>query len=127
MRESNFFGSLSGVTIALAAVLFFIHSNQKFAPFVDMSITGLIVFFILNIAIFYFARYCSTRSYDKLYMNLIYINLLFKFIITIIIPVIFYFKYGKPSGPFVLPFLIIYITYTVYETWMLNKMAVMRK
>ncbi len=84
-------------------------------------------FIVLNIVVFNLARHYSNHSLDKKYLVLIYSNLASKFIIVLSIPIAFYFYYDKPPGSFILPFLLIYIVFTVYETWVLDRMAVMRK
>lgn len=127
MTGSKFFTSLLAVTAFVAIVVMYMHSSPKFQPYTLMSIFGMVVFILLNIAVFYLANYYSQKSLDTQYLTLIYKNLVMKFIIALTIPILFYFYYSKPPGAFILPFLFIYIVYTIFETWILNKMAVMRK
>jgi CDP-diglyceride synthetase len=127
MREGTFYTSLLVVSSLVGTVVALLHSNIKFRPYALLSIAGMTTFIVLNIAVYHLARYYSAHSLDKKYMALIYGNLASKFVIALSIPITFYFYYGKPPGAFILPFLLIYIVYTVYETWMLNKMAIMRK
>jgi hypothetical protein len=127
MSDSKFFSSLLAVTTFVGLVVMYLHGNPKFQPYMLMSICGMTVFILLNVAVYYLAKNYSNKSLDQKYMGLIYRNLAMKFVIAITIPIGFYYHYQQPAGSFILPFLFIYISYTIYETWMLNKMAVMRR
>lgn len=127
MNDNAFFSSLLVVSAFVGLVVMYLHSNPKFQPFMLMSIFGMTIFIMLNVAVYYLAKYYSSKSMDQKYLGLIYRNLVLKFIIALTIPIGFYYYYQKPAGSFILPFLFIYIVYTVYETWMLNKMAIMRR
>lgn len=63
---------------------------------------------------------------DRKYIGMIYMSVLTKLIIAVSLPVAYYLMNNKPNGSFVFPFIIIYVIFTVFETYVLNKMAVMR-
>ncbi len=127
MKVQKFYTALLFVSILITMILLGLHSNTQLRPYTMLSIVGMATFILLNIAVYHLAKHYSDQSLDKKYMALIYQNLALKFVIALSIPIAFYFFYDKPNGGFILPFLVIYIAYTIFETWVLNKMAIMRK
>lgn len=127
MRENKFYIALSVIVFSLYLVIYFIHQLQQFSPYFSISMTSLVAFTVFNIIVYHLAKIYSKQSSDKKYLGLIYMNFLAKLILVLIITVAFYFYYKEPPGFFVLPFLLIYIVFTTFETWVLNKMAIMRK
>jgi hypothetical protein len=122
-----FIKSFTVLIASLLVSLYIIHSRSDFSAYINLSIVGVVVYSLFTLFIYKLARIYTQHSMDKKYAELIYLNTFVKFVITIIIPVIYYFIYNKPPGFFILPFLLIYIFFTIYSTWLLNKMAVMRK
>lgn len=127
MRENKFYITLSAIVLILYLVLYLMHQLKQFSPYFLISMTSLGVFTAFNIIVYNLAKVYSKQSSDKKYLGLIYMNFLAKLILVLIITVVFYFYYKKPPGFFVLPFILIYIVFTTFETWVLNKMAIMRK
>lgn len=126
MSESKFFKSFLASALALTILIIYINQNSYYHKYQDLSYIGLAVFSIYTIIVYYIAKVFSEKSWNTKFIKLIYINFLIKLIITIIIPLSYYYLKGQPTGNFVLPFLIIYIVFTIYSTWMLNKMVVLR-
>jgi hypothetical protein len=87
----------------------------------------MVVLNIFNVIIFYIAKYYSRLSADKKFMNLIFSNFLLKLVIVIGIPVVYYLLNKPTESWFIVPFVVIYLVFTIFETWHLNKGAIMRK
>ncbi len=127
MQTSKFFTTLLFVTAFVSLTIFFMDGQAQFHPYKLMSIAAIVTFFLLNIGVYFIAKTLSNKSLDKAYTMLVYFNVMIKFALGIGIPVFFYYYYNKPEGNFIVPFLLIYVVFTIYETWMLDKMAVMRR
>ncbi len=127
MSDKNFFQSFAVCLITMSLGLFWFHSKVQYQNYVDLSMVGVFVYTLLTFLVFKLAKLFSGQSNDKKYLSLVFANVSIKFFLTVLIPVVYFFLKEKPDGIFVIPFLFIYICFTIYETWLLNKMAIMRK
>jgi hypothetical protein len=127
MSENRFFTILGVFAAVITLIAFYLHHISSIKPYMAMSMTYIFVLIILNIFYFYKAKILSNASDDQGYIRLTISNLMVKFFITIGIAVGFYIYYNKPRGTFIFPYLFIYLAFTIFETWMLNKQAIMRK
>jgi hypothetical protein len=57
------------------------------------------------------------------FMNLIIVNMMMKFVIAGALVFWYYFTYNPESGTFVIPFLVVYVCFTIFETYFLDKIA----
>lgn len=127
MRVATFYLSLTGLMAAIGAALWFWYQGHPYAEGGALAVTGLAAFVVLNIAFYHLAAYLSKHSMDKAYLLMTWLNFLCKVLLALGLPAIFYFKYRLTGAGFIVPFLCIYISFTVFETWVLNKMALMRR
>lgn len=93
----------------------------------ELAITGMAAFAILNVAFYYLAGFLSSRSMDQAYLMMTWLNFFLKMLLALGLPVVYYFKDHIDGAAFIVPFLLIYISFTVFETWVLHQMAIMRK
>lgn len=127
MRASLFLLVLFIINVFLAIGLWQIHTTDRYAAYLDLSLIGVISLNVYNLAIFFLARHYSRTSNDKKYMHLIFSNFLAKLIIVMGIPTIYYFIKDPTENFFVIPFVVIYLIFTIFETWYLNRSAIMRE
>ncbi len=123
MNTRNFFKYLIVLSLVVAIALFFFHLLPQFRPFSTISWISLLFFITLSL-VMYFAGYATAISQDK---NAFSRMLLFftasKMMLSVLI-LIAYYELSKPvSGIFVVPFLGIYVVYTIFETWFMMKLA----
>ena len=127
MNANKFFFSLAILCVITFLGVFFIQgSNNDLSKHLILSYLGITGFAIHNIIFFYVAQIYSSKSMDRKYIGMVYMSVLTKLIFAISLPVAYYLLNSQPQGFFVMPFIIIYIVFTVFETYVLNKMAVMR-
>lgn len=126
MRQQKFYIALLSINVGLGLGLWWFHSRPPYDQYLDLSLIGLAILNVFNLLIYYRARYLSKHSYDKKYMHLIFKNFLIKLIIVIGPPVLYYLKKQPEDSFFVIPFVVIYLVFTIFETWYLNQSAVMR-
>ncbi|HRD07736.1 MAG: hypothetical protein U0V54_08680 [Saprospiraceae bacterium] len=93
----------------------------------ELAMVGMGAFVILNIAFYYLASFLSYKSMDQAYLMMTWLNFSLKMIFALGLPAIYYFKDHIGGAAFIVPFLLIYISFTVFETWVLHRMAIMRK
>ena len=127
MRPSVFYLSLSGLVFGIVALLWLWYNYHPLADGRGLAFTGLTAFTLLNVFFYHLAAYLSKHSMDQAYLMMTWLNFLCKVLIALGLPVIFYFKYHLTGAAFIVPFLCVYVAFTVFETWVLNKLAIMRR
>ncbi len=106
------------------SVLFFWNRYFPFDHFVTLTGITLLTFSILVGLLFVItSRLIKIKSETDFFIPVVMMGVLLKFILSFIIIFIFYKTYQPNSGNFVLPFIFIYVCFTVYETIYLDKMV----
>jgi len=88
-----------------------------------LSWIAIAFFTLLSILIFYFGDR-SAKSDDKyMFVRIILMNVMFKIIACFGLVAIYYKLYNPSSRFFVLPFLMVYLIFTVFETYCLIRQS----
>lgn len=94
-----------------------------FKPYNGLNVVSFIFFNVLCLAAYYFGKK-SLKSPNKFLFNqLIMLNVIIKMFVSIGIIVIFHQFYNPQTNWFVLPFLIFYVIYTIFETYLLTNLV----
>jgi hypothetical protein len=117
---------LKGLGISLLILLptlYYIHSFDSQKQYVDVSFYATIMFFILSIVLFLFLKLSLHSTNKQLFISVTLTNMLVKMIFSIAL-LVMYKEINQPqNGKFILPFLTIYLIFTIFETWFMVKMA----
>lgn len=126
MRELNFYIVLLVLNAVIVTGLYQMRASA-YGEYLDLSFYALFVLNVFNVLMFYRARYLSSHSDDKRYMRLIFANFILKLLLIIGMPVVYVLLTRPEENHFIIPFIIIYLVFTIFETWFLNRSAIMRK
>lgn len=86
-------------------------------------ILSLVVFTVINIIAYYLGIRAALSSNKSRFIQLIMVLIVVKMFIAVAM-VVGYVKMGQPASKlFVLPFLILYVIFTIFEVWILLKIA----
>ena len=127
MRPTKFFFYLFSIVAFLTLILIPLHNSPRFSPYVDLSVISISILSVYNIIIFMLSSRYQKQSKEKQYISLIYLNFLIKLVLILAIPILYYLVKSGISKNFVIPFIIIYIFFTIFETYVLNKNIRMRR
>ena len=123
MTTSRFFQLLILTILILVAIMYLMAFNEKIAEYIDIAYYAIPTFSLLCIVIYFLTEYLEKQSNKGMLLNLVIINVMFKFMITIGV-VLIYLKLRNPDdGIFVLPFIIIYVLFTIFETYFMSLQA----
>jgi hypothetical protein len=81
------------------------------------------LFIPLSIGQYYLAKRAAVSENKSLFHNLIIASVFFKMFLSVIILVIYRKLMQPDSGRFVLPFLLVYFIFTIFETYFMVKLA----
>ena len=122
MSHRNFFTYLTIVSIATTLGLVLLHQSPHFEPFQIFSYSSLLGFILLSIGM-YFLSVRAIKSQDKnLFLQQVLATTFIKMLLCIVI-IVGYFKLAEPSTKmYAIPFLIIYLIFTIFETYFMMKL-----
>ena len=124
MERSTFFSRLLVVTVLNAALLAGLHFGlpvfQKHWP---VSIAALATFVGICLALFFVGERMATSKNRLAFNHLITFSVLGKILVSLVVLFV-YFKMKQPTDRlFIVPFLLTYLVFTVFETWFMMKLA----
>ena len=124
MKPTVFTLQLLIFTAICAAVLFGgIHQVSIFQSDQYLSIIGMVMFNIYTIGL-YILSTISMRSPNKGMFTAVHIGtIFFKMVLTIAIAMMYKKNFGPESRYYILPFIMIYVAYTAYETHLMMRIS----
>jgi len=111
------------VIIILIPILVYIHSFASQKNYTAVSYYSVSMFAFLSI-ILYFLLYNSVKSPNKqLFISITLANMLIKMVCSIVLLLIYRAVHHPADGKFIVPFLIIYLIFTIFETYFMIRLA----
>lgn len=108
---------VSGITLAL--LHFFIPSLDA----VNFSLSAVVLFIILSVMAYYLGKRGATSTNKYRFVHIIVFFILLKMVASIVL-IVGYIKLAEPTGKvFIVPFLVVYLFYTIFEVYFLEKIA----
>lgn len=92
-------------------------------PYQDFSWMSFAFYVLLSIAIYWAANLGAKSSNKALFNNLLLVFMGGKMFLSLILLSLYYFLTQPTSKIFVLPFLVIYFLYSIFEVYFLIKLA----
>lgn len=123
MTEKAFYTQLFYVTLISVGLLIPCYMFLPIRPFMALGIIGLIFFVMLSIFVFKLSLKIVDSKDLNAFTRLIMYNLMIKLFMSIFI-VLIYYKVVEPGEPlFILPFILIYLIFTIFEAMFLSRQA----
>jgi len=123
MSVSKFFQLLFLTIAILVGIMYFMSLNAKINEYIDIAYYAIPSFTLLSIAVFFLTEYLEKQPNKGMLLNLVIINVMFKFLIAIAVVLIYHKLRSPDDGIFVLPFIIIYVIFTIFETYFMSLQA----
>ena len=118
-KYRHFVKELLKLTFVLAVMLTGLSFLAPFRPFIGISWASLGLFLVLTL----FSGYYNSRSIKKpFFLNIFFVTLSVKFMITLGF-MIAYFLLFHPTGWVIVPLMLIFGAYKVFETVMLMRFS----
>lgn len=123
VTDKQFWLGLLTVTAITGLLVTLLHLFEKLSPYWPLSATTILLFTLFSIAAFFAGKMAAKSTNKHLFTNVIMGFTLFKMLLSGAI-VIVYHLLAEPVGKlFILPFFLIYLIYTVFETFIMVKQA----
>ncbi len=123
MSYRNFFTQLGGVSLGTFLLVFLINQIPQFQPFQVFSYLSCIGFILFSSLMFFLTHRAALSADKNLFLQQVMATTFIKMLFCIII-VIGYFKLAMPpTKMYAVPFLIIYLIFTIFETYFMMKLS----
>lgn len=119
----HFLFQLLVLLVVIIPVLYYIHSFDSQKNNVHVSLYSVSMFTVLSILLYIFL-YKSVKNPDKqLFISITLMNMLVKMVCSIGLLLLYKAAYQPANGKFIFPFLIIYLFFTIFETYFMVNLA----
>ena len=123
MKNNYFWKYFVFISLSIVVFLAVIYQFEVFRHDILLSIVGFI-FMALVTAGFYMLAIKALQSTNKMaFIQLVMVNVIFKIIGFMVITAVYYKLVHPTQKYFVVPFLIIYFIYTIFETIFIYKIS----
>ena len=123
MNIRIFFKQLTLLTFAVALLLFFLHTTDNFKEHYSISVVSIVFFYILSILIYLIGVSALKSSNKNAFIQVIIGFVFSKMLLSVILLVAYHQMVHPPSNHFLLPFFIVYLFYTFFETYMMIQLG----
>lgn len=121
MSFNLFFKFLLVSVLSSVGIFFLINLITPLIQYYDLLILSLIFYFVLTVILYYLGEISIKRNKGKQFFALVIGSVLFKIVASLVL-ISIYFKQTQPTEKkFIIPFIIVYLCFTIAETIMLNK------
>ncbi|MCR9290789.1 MAG: hypothetical protein NXI23_25740 [Bacteroidetes bacterium] len=123
MTNRQFYVQLGSLTIAIFILMAGLHFIPVLKPYWDITIGSIILFIVISVLIWHVGQNAALSDNKNIFTSLI-LGFIFGKMFLCVIFVLIYSKTVLPETKyFLVPFFIIYLAYTVFETMILTKLA----
>ncbi len=126
MEQRQFYFQLTGVVILCIAAILGCNLLLPIAPYTSLGVIGLIFFVFLSVVMFKFAKKLSKSENLNHYTHLIMYNMMAKLFCSFIIIVLYYMIVKPEDRLFIVPYMLIYLIFTIFEAIFLSREAKQR-
>jgi len=123
MNTGKFVKYLLGVTVITLIVLAALNLVLPITPFLDFVIITLVLFILFTVLVFFLGQKTSKGKSGNLFLYIIMINIFFKLLGSFALVFLYVELKSPESKMFIIPFLIIYFVFTIFETYFLSLQA----
>ena len=108
-------------------LLFILHSFPLFQPYWDLSILSLAFYILLSIFMFILGKKTAGNKNVNDFSQVVFGSIIGKMLLTVVLVVV-YFKLKQPDNQhFLLPFFLIYLVFTAFETSFMMKLSKLKR
>ncbi len=111
------------VLVILIPILYCVHCFEAQKNNVYVSVYSISMFTVLSLLLYLFL-YKSVKSPNKqLFISITLMNMLIKMTCSIVLLLIYKANYHPVNGKFIIPFLLVYLFFTIFETYFMVNLA----
>ena len=123
MRPQQFWIQLLIISLVASILLFFLNQNEKLQPYSDFSWICLTVFIFITVGMYYIGLQSVQSKNKNAFTNAALGFIMGKMMLAIMV-IVFYNQLAEPETKlYIIPFFIVYVIYTAFETYFMMRLA----
>ncbi len=127
MNEKAFYIGLVSITLVTTIVLVILIQQPLFTDFAGLFIAALVFFVILSLVLFYVSKRAAVHRNGMMFIYVMLFAIMIKFGFCLITLFVYNRVFRPETKFFVLPFIGIYVIYTIFETYFMMKLGRIKK
>lgn len=120
MSFTKYLGSFLVFSLLMGLIFTFVFMHDEMRKAADLVLYSYIGFSMLSLLTFTMSKLLESKRYRATLLHLSFSNMLMKIIFTAVILYIYYTYKNPETGLFIIPFIITYIGFTIFETYYFN-------
>lgn len=123
MKPGRFYTSLAITCIITVLSLTLLTSLPDYNKLLDFGLITASVFAFTCIPVYYLFSKLAVVPRKTIFVSATIGNMFFRILLSSIILILYYVSFNPSEGHFVVPFLLVYVIFTIFETHILIKIA----
>ena len=123
MDHSRFFTQLSFVSLGIIILIFALNLVPIFQTFQSLTWISFIFFLSLSVLMYFIGHTSANSSNKNSFLRIVMVTTFLKMFLCVGLIVIYQTIVKPESKMFVVPFLMIYIIFTIFETYFMMKLS----
>ncbi len=123
MAKPTFYRLLSLISGATALLLLVLGQFSIFRPYLPFSFACLSLFLILTLAMYIVGEKTARSSNKSLFTSMVLVFTFGKILLSFAIVLLYYYLAAPASKVFLLPFFIVYLIFTIFETYLMMQIG----
>ncbi|MFK7948309.1 MAG: hypothetical protein AB8G11_12030 [Saprospiraceae bacterium] len=122
MSVKQFMVQLLLVTSFVGVVLWLLSSLPIFQAHQQLSWLSLLLFFVISIVMYFTGRWGVNNDNKNTFIGLMYAYMGGKMFLSVVLIMLYYFYVEPNTKLFILPFFVVYLIFTIFESYFLMKL-----
>ncbi len=123
MDSTKFISIFSFTLLFVGVILYSLSLTDEFGDYVDIGWYGVLMFSVISIYFYVATERLEDTEKKYKFINLTMTNMVAKMILSAGLVTVYYITKTPGDGKFIVPFIIVYVIFTVFETYFMNDQA----
>lgn len=121
MSERQFFWQLGLLSTGVCCIIGLLNFIPFFSTYQQLSWLSILLFVMISMTMYYLGRWAIEHSNKHLFTSLLYGFMGGKMLLSVILIYVYNLMAQPETKLFILPFFLVYVFYTVFESYFLIK------
>lgn len=123
LTSSRFYIGLL-ITLASSIVATYVSGNLlDVSAYTSVAYAAIVMFTFLCLGIYLLSERAAKSKNKNFFMQIVMINTMIKMFGSVVLVVVYFKFVNPPNVKFIVPFLIVYILYSIFETYFMMKQS----
>jgi uncharacterized membrane protein YjjP (DUF1212 family) len=123
MKHQDFFRQITLISLLLGLALWGLYQLEVLQPYQLLGWISMAYFFSISLLIYLVSQGMVKNANPNAFIRMVMGFVLFKLMLSVAVVVVYFEKTAPSSKYFILPFFLVYLVYTIFETYFLMKIS----